>query len=286
MQKKYQTRASPDRCKKCGDSQNIDAFRCPASRHQCRNCHKYGYFSSLCYKKKEAFDKKRSLESRSPKANQLQIGPVYMQDSICGQSEDSSSKDSFCLQLKVQSAQVETNILPLQHLITKLAYKLKPHKKTQYMRARLDTCSDINVYTCQCLNLIYNDAYCMKLVPSNKLEIGTCTTDKIKVIGSCTLLVVHPETQCLKEVTFHVTNHECSAVLLCVTTLELHMIQPSSNLDSIPSSASLITSKADYPRKQKLQENMQVSKPSKMYVQARNNLPNYYLLKDVMLISV
>ena len=82
MHKKYEAHASPDRCKKCDDSQHIDGFRCPTSRHQCRNCHKYGHFSSFCYKKKEAFDKKWSLESRSPKVHQLHIGLVYMQDSI------------------------------------------------------------------------------------------------------------------------------------------------------------------------------------------------------------
>ena len=76
VHKKYEAHASPERCKKCGDSQHIDGFRCPASRYQCRNCHKYGHFSRLCYKKKEAFDKKRSLESRSPKAHQLQIGSI------------------------------------------------------------------------------------------------------------------------------------------------------------------------------------------------------------------
>ena len=122
MHKKYEVHVSLDRCKKCGDSQHIDGFRCAASRHQCRNCHIYGHLSSLCYKKKEAFDKKRSLESRSPTAHQLQISPVYMQDSICGQSEESSNEDSFCLQVQLKSTQAESKIPAPQHLITNLAY--------------------------------------------------------------------------------------------------------------------------------------------------------------------
>ena len=143
----YQAHASQDRCTRCGDSQHIEGFRCPASKHQCKNCHMYGHFSSLCYKKREAYDKKRSLESRSSKAHQLQIGPVYTQNSICRQSEDlSSSDDSLCLQLQLQSIQVETKIPAPQHLITNLAYKLKPnHKKIQYLRARLGTCTDTNI---------------------------------------------------------------------------------------------------------------------------------------------
>ena len=83
--------------------------------------------------------------------------------------------------------------------------------------------------------LIFKEADCMRLALSSKLEIGTYTTDKIKVIGSCTLLVVHPDTQSLKEVTLQVTNHEGSVVLPCVTTPKLSLIQPCNNLNFIPS---------------------------------------------------
>ena len=150
-----------------------------------------------------------------------------------------SSDDSFCLQVKLKSTQAEAPAP--QHLITNLAYKLKPHKKTQYLRARLDTYSDVNIMPVSVYQLIFKDADCMKLAPSSKLEIGTYTADKIKVIGSCTLLVVHPDTQCLKEVTFHVTSHEGSVVLSCVTTLDLCLIQPCSNWTLFHLSASLIT---------------------------------------------
>ena len=102
----------------------------------------------------------------------------------------------------------------------------------------------------------------MKLAPSSILEIGTYTTDKIKVIGSCTLLAVHPDTQGLQEATFHVTSHEDSVVLSCVTTLELSLIQPHNNLDPILPSASLISSKGDYLRKSKFQTTMKLSKPN------------------------
>ena len=101
------------------------------------------------------------------------------------------------------------------------------------------------------------------------------------------LLVVHPDTQCLQDVTFHVTSHKCSVVLSCVTSLDLCLIQACNNLDSIPSSASLITSKTNYPRKMKCQKNILVAKPKiKMCIQAGSNLPNCYLHKDILLISV
>ena len=68
-----------DRCHKSGDSKHIEGFNCPARKYQCRNCHKHGHFSCLCYKKG------RSFESSLPKAHQMQVGHVYMQDnSTCG----------------------------------------------------------------------------------------------------------------------------------------------------------------------------------------------------------
>ena len=103
-----------DRCTKCGDSLHREGFRYLASKHQCKICHKYGHFSSLCYKKGEKYDNhKRSFGS--PKAHQLKIGSVFTQEPLCSQSEEySSEEDSFCLQLQVQSTQAETNCLAPQ----------------------------------------------------------------------------------------------------------------------------------------------------------------------------
>ena len=39
------------------------------------------------------------------------------------------------------------------------------------------------------------------LVPSSKDGISTYTAEKIQVLGSCDLFVVHPETRCLKKTT-------------------------------------------------------------------------------------
>ena len=65
---------------------------------------------------------------------QLQAGAVYAKDNaICGQSEDdSSSEDSFCLQVTVKHTQANLQRIPRPtYLITNLAFRLKhtPHKK-------------------------------------------------------------------------------------------------------------------------------------------------------------
>ena len=104
--------------------------------------------------------------------------------SVYGQLEDlSSSDESFCLQIKIKSNQAETPAP--QHLITNLANELKPNlKKTQYLWARIDTCTDVNILPVSVYKLIYDDPYCKKLSPRSK-ETGTYTTDKITIIGSC-----------------------------------------------------------------------------------------------------
>ena len=88
-----------ERSQKCGDSNHIEGFQCPAKKFQCKSCHKYGHFISLCDQKKQA-----SFKPRKPKAHMLQAGAVYACDvSICGHSEYClSSDESFCVHVKLQ----------------------------------------------------------------------------------------------------------------------------------------------------------------------------------------
>ena len=88
------------------------------------------------------------------------------------------------------------------------------------------------------------------LAPSSKDGISTYTAEKIEVLGSCDLFVVHPETRCLKEVTFQVVNHGGSVIVSCVTGLELGLTQLHSVFnDSVPDYGRLLYSEADHPNK-------------------------------------
>ena len=89
---------------------------------QCKSCHKYGHYTSLCYQRSQ--NKQLPFKDRKPKAHQLQAGALYAQDSaICNPAEDSSSEDSFYLQLKIQCTKEGIKkIPPAAHLITSLAY--------------------------------------------------------------------------------------------------------------------------------------------------------------------
>ena len=237
------------------DAQNVltqlhlEGFQCPAKKYQCKACHKFGHFTSMCYQKKQAYSK-----NRKPKAHQLQAGIGHVQGSASyGHSDDdSTSEDSFCFQIKIKQKQAKEQRVPkATHLITNLAYRLQPHhQRNLYLRARLDTCADVNLMPANMYQLVFKDPKMQKLTPSN-LHVGTYTTDSVKIVGSCKFRLVHPDTKRLLETTFYVAINDGSVLLSCKTTLLLGLIQPRSRLDYLPPRASLRTSSADHPRKTK-----------------------------------
>ena len=170
-----------DKCSKCGDTPHLEGFRCPASRHQCQYCYKFGHFSHLCFKKKQEAGHKRS--SRQPKAHQLRVGKYSAESPIDNQTDTSftSSEDSFYLQMKVKNKQAEDNHSEVQHLVTNLEYKLKPHRRRfKFLRARIDTWSNVYVMPVSVYPVMYKDPDCTKLAPSKKNGIYTYTTVKIQ----------------------------------------------------------------------------------------------------------
>ena len=184
------------------------------------------------------------------------------EDSICSQPSNLTlSDESFCLQEKIQCTQANTNIPTPHHLITNLAYRLKPHhQRNQYLRVRLDACADVNIMPASVYKLVFQDPDCKKLAPS-KLETGTYTTNTVKLVGSCVFYLVHQDTKCLQEVkTFFVVSNNGTILLSYVTTLALGLIQPCTRLDYLPSRARLITGSADHPKKTKSQISVHVSK--------------------------
>ena len=173
--------------------------------------------------------------------------------SVIGDQSDasySSSEDSFCLQIQAKPAKDNTKKNNPKHLVTNIEYKLKPHRRrTKFLRTKIDTCSIVNLIPISVYKLLYKDQDCTKLEPSTKAAVKTYTTEKIKIVGSCKMFVVHLDTRLLHEVTFQVTNHESSVIVSCATSLELSLIHPHTNLDAVPEEGSLICSKTDMPKK-------------------------------------
>ena len=79
----------------------------------------------------------------------------------------------------------------------------------------------MNVILISVYKLLYKDPDCAKIAPSSKSGISTYTTEKILILGSCDLVVVHPDTRSLKKVTFQVVNQAGSVIVSCATSLDL-----------------------------------------------------------------
>ena len=127
-------------------------------KFQSKVCHKFGHFTSVCYQRNHQAS--GTLNPRKPKAHQLRAGALYtdqdVDDTIL---EESSSDESFCLQMKVQKTQL-TNLQLSKpvYLMTNLAYHLKmQHRRNQYLCVRLDTCADVNLMSVAVYQLMFKD---------------------------------------------------------------------------------------------------------------------------------
>ena len=222
-------------CIKCDDSLHREGFRCPASKHQCKICHKIGHFSSLCFKKKNGLQSNKNSFG-PPKAHQLKAGLIYVHDTLSGQSEEYSSEEDepFYLQMKVQEQQDYTSVPVPKHLFTNLEFKVHLHKnKIQFLRARVDICADVNLIPMSIYKRLFKDEECREITPSN-LQLGAYTNKKVKILGSCNLYIVHPHTRCLEEIWFYVAGNEGSILMSCATSIALGLIKPHKKLDHLP----------------------------------------------------
>ena len=120
----------------------------------------------------------------------------------------------------------------LTHLITNIDYQLKQHHtRNQYLKARIDTGAKINLMPVSVYRLIYHDQDLKKLAPC-KLKIGTYTMYTIKIIGTTTIYLLHPDSsKKLVETTFYIASNEGSDLLSCNTLLTLGLIQSRPRLD-------------------------------------------------------
>ena len=149
---------------------------------------------------------------------------------------------------------------------------MKPHyTRNLYLRARLDTCTDVNLTPASVYKLVFKDPNMQKLTPSN-LEIGTYTTDTVKIVSSCTFYPVYPDTKKLMEVTFYVTTNDGSVLLSSKTTLMLGLIQPRTRLDYLLPKASLITTL--HLQKQELSAQTTIQADATQTPKARKEAPS------------
>ena len=245
--------ACSNKCTRCGDTLHAKGFQCPARKFQCKICHKFGHFTTVCYQKSQGQHSSNSFQSRKPKAQQLHVGVLYTHHDADRSESESEMEDTFCFQMKIHRTQISHPEVPkLIYLMANLAYCLQDHhKRNQYLQARLDTCTDMNLMPMVGYCLMFKDPGLKKLTPSN-MEIETYTTEVVKIIGMCYFYLVHPKSKQLMKVLFFVAKENRSILLSCRTTMELGLIRPHTCLDYLPPKARLLTSTCDQPTKTKI----------------------------------
>ena len=120
--------ARSKKCNRCGDTPHAKGFQCQARRFQCKICHKFGHFTSVCSKKAKANTLLIPFMQGNQKHNNYIWGALYtLQDA--GSSEyDSDPEENFCLQMKVHRTRISHPEVPkLVYLMANLAYRLKEH---------------------------------------------------------------------------------------------------------------------------------------------------------------
>ena len=80
---------------------------------------------------------------------------------------------------------------------------------------------------------LFKDEDCTQIAASN-LQLASYTNKKVKIIGSCNLYIIHPDTKCLEETQFYVAGNEGSIPISCATSLALSLIKPHEKLDHPP----------------------------------------------------
>ena len=238
-----------NKCARCGDTSHAKGFQCPARKFLCKICHKFGHFTTVCYRKSQGQQSSNSFHSRRPKVQQLQVGALYTHHDADRSESDSETEDSFCLQMKIHRTQISHPEVPKPvYLMANLAYCLQEHhKRNQYLWARLDTCTDVNLMLMAVNCLMFKDPGLKKLTPSN-MEIEKYTNDVVKIIGMCYFYLVHPKRKQLMKVFFLVAKENGSILLSCRTTMEIGCVC----LDYLPPKASLLTSTCDQPSKTRM----------------------------------
>ena len=153
--------------------------------------------------------------------------------------------------MKVQKTQFSHPQVPKPvYLMANLVYHFQMHhRKNQYLHARLDTCTDVNLIPVAVYQLMFKDPSLKKLTPST-MEIETYMNDVVKIIGLCQFYLLHPGSKELIKVIFFVTKENGSVIL----TMALGLIKPQARLDYLPPRASLLTSTCDHPSRTKPQK--------------------------------
>ena len=90
-----------EKCNRCSDTPHAKGFQCQARKFQCKICHKFGHFTSVCFQKSQDQHSSNPFHARKLKAQQLHVGALYTLQHAGSSTDDSDLEEHFCLQMNV-----------------------------------------------------------------------------------------------------------------------------------------------------------------------------------------
>ena len=194
---KSQQPGDPSTCKRCGDTRHRQGFNCPATKYQCRKCHKYGHFTSKCLTKPQ-----NATVNSVEEVNAL---------AAFTQSPDSIQADIFHDSMDdMYTCTVNTN-KPKKHVFADLQLATLS-KAPKYLKVRLDTAAYVSMMSKSVYQQLYDDPQCEQLAPvtTNTVMHDHSTAD---VLGKVTVNILKDNKQ--YSIPFQVVPYEASTLLSC-----------------------------------------------------------------------
>ena len=66
--------ACSNKCNRCGDTPHAKGFQCQARKFQCKICHTFGHFTSVCFQKSQGQHSSNSFHARKTKSTTIMCG--------------------------------------------------------------------------------------------------------------------------------------------------------------------------------------------------------------------
>ena len=137
-----------------------------------------------------------------------------------------------------------------KHLYANIPYRLHSYHKTLGIYVYNSTLVLISTLMPESVyKVVFNNPGTSELA-KNDSELTVYTRHSVDLIGKCTFFMLGKDTKQPVEVDFYITKDDGSVLLSCETVFQLQLLDVKPRLEYLPSRATLISSAADYPRKE------------------------------------
>ena len=209
----------------------------------------------MCFTKNAHLQPQHYHKGKPKQAHQIvvpeQSTKQYKNTHVYDNDEDFMTAFQLCAQPQknIHNQQVTTSYTQ-KCLYANIPYSLQPyHKHNKYLCVQPDTCTDVNLMPESVYKLVFNDPQTSELA-KNDTDLTVYTRHSVYLIGKCTFYMLSKGTKQPVKVDFYIAKEECSVLLSQETVFQLQLLNVKPRLEYLPPRAMLISSAADYPKRE------------------------------------